>query len=207
MTTVAVQGFGNVGYYFSKLAAEEGFKVVAVSDSRGGVYVEKGLDPRTTLDCKKKNGRLAGCYCSGSVCDIKYGREISNEQLLELPVDILVPAALENVINAQNMRNIRAKIIVEMANGPVTEEAYRFLTDKGVIIVPDILANSGGVIVSYLEWKQGVENKYWTEERVNKELEKIITKALEKIWKKKQDTGSDLKRAALATAISRMVNK
>ena len=190
---VAIQGFGNVGYYFAKLASEEGFKIVAVSDSKGGVYIKDGLNVESTLKCKKEKGSIAGCY----------GRTITNEQLLELPVDILVPAALENVINEKNMKKIEAKIIIEMANGPITEEAYNFLADKGVIIVPDVLANSGGVIVSYLEWVQGRQSKWWSEEEVNRKLEKMMKAAFEPIWLK----GPDLKSAAFDMAIRKIVGK
>ena len=199
--TVAVQGFGNVGYYFAKIAAENGFKIVAVSDSRGGVYVKESLSPEKTLDCKKEKGSVSGCYCKGSVCDVRYGKPITNEELLQLPVDILVPAALENVINTQNMDKIKAKIIVEMANGPITEEAYEYLTKKGTIIVPDVLANSGGVTVSYLEWLQGKEKHWWTEEEVNKKLEEIMKKAFEAVWKR----GGDLKQAAFEVAIEKLI--
>ena len=203
--TVAVQGFGNVGYYFSQIARNEGFKIVAVSDSRGGVYVKDGLDPATTLSCKKEKGSVAGCYCKGSVCDVKYGRPVSNEELLELSVDILVPAALENVINGQNMAKIKAKIIVEMANGPITEEAYEYLVKKGVIIVPDVLANSGGVTVSYLEWVQGKQGYWWTEKEVNDKLEAMMIKAFDAIWEKSVAKKIPFKQAAFEVAIEQIV--
>lgn len=182
--TVGVQGFGNVGYYFAKIAEEEGFKVVAVSDSKGAVYVKDGLSVESTLKCKKQKGSVAGCYCKGSVCDLKYGKTITNEELLSLPVDILVPSALENAINETNMKQIKAKIIIEMANGPITETAYQYLTKKGVLIVPDVLANSGGVTVSYLEWLQGRQSKWWTEEKVNKKLGEMMEAAFDPIWNK-----------------------
>jgi len=205
--TIAVQGFGNVGYYFAKIAAEEGFNIVTVSDSKGGVYVKNGVDAETTLKCKEEKGSVAGCYCTGSVCDIKYGRTITNEQLLELPVDVLVPAAMENVINKDNMKNIKAKIILEMANGPVTDEAYDYLTKQGKIIVPGVLANSGGVIVSYLEWYQNIKNEKWTEEKVNKKLEEMIVSAFEKIWKRSQEKKISLTQSAFETAIENIVKK
>ena len=215
--TVAVQGFGNVGYYFAQFAHEEGFKIVAVSDSKGSAYIQKGLNPAATLKCKREKGEVSGCYCRGSVCDIKYGKAVTNEQLLELPVDILVPAALENVINKDNMKKIKAKIIVEMANGPVTEEAHEYLSRKGTIIIPDVLANSGGVTVSYLEWLQNIRNERWEEERVNKKLKEIMEGAFEKIWEKasskfkvqssklSRTSKIDLKRAAFEVAIERIV--
>jgi len=208
--TVAVQGFGNVGYYFAKIASDEGFKVVAVSDSKGAIIKPKNdnleaLDIPLVMECKKKKGVLAGCYCVGGVCDAKGGKTITNEELLQLPVDILVPAALENVINEKNMKNIKAKVIVEMANGPVTEEAYEYLTKKGVMIVPDVLANAGGVIVSYLEWVQNKAGYYWSEEEVNNKLELMMNKAFEAIWKKSIDKKIPLKEAAFEVAIERIV--
>lgn len=201
---LAVQGFGNVGYFFAKIAQDEGFKIIAVSDSQGGVYVKDGLSVETTLKCKKEKGTVAGCYCMGSVCDVKFGRTISNEEILRLPVDILVPAALENVINEENMKEIKAKIIVEMANGPITEKAYQYLTEKGVIIVPDVLANAGGVAVSYLEWVQGKQGYWWSEKEVNEKLEKIMISAFEKIWQKSKEKKISLKESAFEVAIERL---
>jgi glutamate dehydrogenase len=193
--TIAVQGFGNVGYYFALLAKEAGFKVVAVSDSKGGIFDKDGLDPKKILEYKKKKGQLTGYS----------GKKITNEELLELPVDILVPAALENVINEKNMKNIKAKVIVEMANGPVTEEAYEYLNKKGVVIVPDVLANSGGVTVSYLEWVQNKAGYYWSEEEVNSKLEVMMKKAFEAIWKKSTEKKIPLKQAAFEVALERIV--
>jgi glutamate dehydrogenase/leucine dehydrogenase len=202
--TIAVQGFGNVGYHFAKIAQDGGFKIVAVSDSKGGVYVEDGLSVETTLNCKKERGMVAGCYCRGSVCDVKYGKTITNNELLTLPVDVLVPAALENVINEKNMAEIKAKIIVEMANGPITKEAYDYLTKKGVIIIPDVLANSGGVIVSYLEWAQGKQGYWWSEDEVNKKLEEIMVRAFSVIWERANTKKISLKQAAFASAFERI---
>lgn len=202
--TVAIQGFGNVGYYFAKIAEEQGFKVVAVSDSKGGVYVPEGLSVEQTMQCKKEKGSLSGCYCKGSVCDVKYGKGITNEQLLELPVDILVPAALENVITAKNAGNIKAKIIVEMANGPVSEEAYPILSQKEIVVVPDILANSGGVMVSYFEWVQSSQGEAWTEKEVNSKLEKQLTEAFAAVWEMNNTLKSNLKEASFAVALSRI---
>ncbi|MGB9707527.1 MAG: Glu/Leu/Phe/Val family dehydrogenase, partial [Microgenomates group bacterium] len=203
--TIAVQGFGNVGYYFAKLAQEAGFKIVAVSDSKGGVYVKDGLSVDKTLECKKEKGMLTGCYCRGSVCDVKYGRSITNEELLQLPVDILVPAALENVINKDNMEKIQAKIIIEMANGPITEEAYEYLTKKGVIIVPDVLANAGGVTVSYLEWVQNRTGFYWSEQEVNEKLKMMMERAFEAVWKKSVENKISLKQAAITIALEKVL--
>ena len=204
--TIAVQGFGNVGYFFAKLASDAGFKIVAVSDSKGGVYVKEGLSVEETSKCKKQKGMIAGCYCKGSVCDVKYGKSITNEELLELPVDILVPAAMENVINQENMTKIKAKIIIEMANGPLTEGAYEYLSKKGVIIVPDVLANSGGVTVSYFEWVQGKQGYWWSENEVNNKLKIAMDKAFEEIWKKSLEKKIPLKKAAFEVAIERIVS-
>ena len=218
---VAVQGFGNVGFYYAKIASERGFNIVAVSDSKGGVTSLnqlKSAETSPTLDgsvitldiekimsCKKEKGEVAGCYCVGGVCDIKRGKKITNEELLELHVDILVPAALENVINKENMHKIQAKIIIEMANGPVSEEAYDYLTKKGVFIVPDVLANSGGVAVSYLEWYQNMKGQTWSEEKVNKKLYTMMRDAFEEIWRTYQKRKTSLKQAAFETAIGRII--
>jgi len=203
--TVAVQGFGNVGYYFAKIAQEAGFRIVALSDSKGAVYVKDGLDVAKTLECKQQKGSVAGCYCKGSVCDVKYGKTLTNEELLALPVDILVPSALENVITAKNAGNIKAKVIVEMANGPLSEDAYPILDKKGIVAVPDILANSGGVIVSYFEWVQGLQGYWWSEEEVNNKLQKQITKAFLDVWQTAKEYKLNLKQAAFVTALKRMV--
>lgn len=207
--TVAVQGFGNVGYYFAKLAAEQGYRVVAVSDSKTGIILsdQAEIDVPATLECKKKSGALDGCFCERGVCKTDGGKTITNDQLLTLPVDILVPAALESTITVENMKDIRAKIIVEMANGPITDEAYEYLTSQGVIIIPDVFANSGGVIVSYLEWVQGMSNARWTEEMVNTKLHGIMMEAFDRIWKQHEKRKIPLKDAAFEVAIERLVNK
>ena len=197
--SVAVQGFGNVGYYFAKLATEVGFKVVAISDSRSGVYDKNGIDLDKALKNKKEKGTVA------------YTKAISNEELLELDVDVLVPAALENMVNDKNMAKIKAEIIVEMANGPLTQEAYEYLAKKGKIIVPDVLANSGGVTVSYLEWVQGKAGFYWSEKEVNDKLKVMMEKAFEAIWKKSnppagREKKMPLKQAAFEVAIERITS-
>lgn len=194
--TIAVQGFGNVGYYFAKLAHEAGFKVVAISDSRGGVYDKDGLDPVAVLAYKKKKGVVSG-YSS---------KKITNEELLTLPVDILVPAALENVVSEKNAAKVKAKVILEMANGPLTEEAYLFLSKKGVVIIPDVLANSGGVTVSYLEWVQGKAGYWWSESEVNQKLKEMIVRAFESIWEKSVTKKMPLKQAAFEVAIERITS-
>lgn len=204
---VAVQGFGNVGFYYAKIASERGMRVVALSDSKGGVAGNVGLDIEKIMSCKKEKGEVAGCYCIGGVCDVKQGKIITNKELLELDVDVLVPAALENVINRENMHKIQAKMIIEMANGPISEEAYDYLTKKGVLIVPDVLANSGGVAVSYLEWYQNMKGQTWSEEKVNKKLHEMMSDAFEEIWRTYKKRKTSLKQAAFETAIGRIIKK
>lgn len=192
--TIAIQGFGNVGYYFAKIAYEEGYKIVAVSDSKGGVYAKEGLNPEKVFANKKLKGNFNAM-----------GKVITNAELLELPVDILVPSALENVINGTNMDAIKAPIIVEMANGPITEEAYNYLKEKGVVVVPDVLANSGGVTVSYLEWVQGKQRFWWSEKEVNDKLQVMMDRAFEAIWNNSIKKKISLKQAAFEVAIERIV--
>ena len=209
-TTIAVMGFGNVGYYFANLSSENGFQVVAVSDSKGGI-VKNGqghyvpLDIPLVFECKQKKGSLAGCYCAGGVCDTRGGQMITNQELLELPVDILIPAALENVINENNMQNIKAKIIIEMANGPITPKAYHYLTEKGVIIVPDILANSGGVAASFIEWEQNIKNKTYKKADVLKRLEKMMVAAFANVWEESKKNKTDLKEASYLVALKKLL--
>lgn len=196
--TIAIQGFGNVGYYFAKTAYEKGYKIVAVSDSQGGIYNENGLDPEKVMMVKKGKG---------SVINYKEGKVISNEDLLELSVDILVPAALENVITKDNASKIQVKIIIELANGPITEEAYPILEKKGIISAPDILANGGGVIVSYFEWLQNRKNEHWAEEQVNQKLEEQLSEAFKEIFAISQKLNTNLKEAAFISALAKITKK
>jgi len=202
--TVAVMGFGNVGYNMVKFLVDNGFSVVAVSDSKGGIHVPSGVNPLLTLACKKKNGYLAGCYCSGSVCDLSRGRPITQEQLLELPVDILIPAALENVIIRENASKIKAKVILEMANGPTTPEADEILAKKGVTVIPDILANSGGVTVSAFEWEQNLKGEHWTKETVNNKLKVNMNRAVDAVWEASKQFNTSLRTAAFIVALERI---
>lgn len=211
-TTIAVQGFGNVGYWFAHFAAQTGYKVVAVSDSKGAVYVSEGIDPEETLRCEKKKGFLAGCYCVGRVCDLNKGKTITNEELIGLDVDILVPAALEGVINEKNASNIKAKVLLELANGPTTPQAEKILHEKDILIVPDVLTNAGGVTVSYFEWEQNIAGYYWEKEEVFKRLEKIMSNAFDEVWKiftrptsKKVKGDWTMRMAAYVLAVERVV--
>lgn len=210
--TIAVQGFGNVGYFFAKIASEMGFRVVAVSDSKGATYIEAGLDPVATMECKQQKGSLAGCYCKGGVCDLKNGRMMSNEDMLKLPVDVLVPSALENAINGDNVKGVKAAVIIEMANGPVTPEADEELNKRNVLVVPDIYANSGGVSVSYFEWVQNNYGYYWPEAEVDEKLEKQMKVSFDKIFSKylelkgNKKNVTSLRKAAYVLAVERIIS-
>jgi len=203
--TVAVQGFGNVGYNVAKILSDDGYNVVAVSDSKGGIYVPEGLHPESVMTCKKKTGMIDHCYCIGSVCDVKHAHRITNEELLELPVDILVPAALENVLNASNAGRIKARIILEMANGPTTPQADALLYKEGRIVVPDVLANSGGVTVSTFEWEQNLAGEHWTKEEVNRKLKITMQKATDAIWEKQKKLNTNLRTAAFVVALEKIL--
>ena len=211
-TTVAIQGYGNAGSFMAKILHEKGYKIVAVSDSKGGVYKEDGLDPEKVDELKKAGGML-GCYCLGGVCNIEDApsegscRHITNEELLELDVDILVPAALENQITIDNVNNIKAKAIVELANGPTTPEADEILKEKDITVVPDVLANAGGVTVSYFEWDQNVKGEHWKEADVLEKLERIMVTAFDEVWETKEKYGIDMRTAAFVKAIERVANK
>ncbi|MFH1239644.1 MAG: Glu/Leu/Phe/Val dehydrogenase [Candidatus Diapherotrites archaeon] len=193
--TVAIQGYGNAGHVFAELITEMGFQVVAVSDSKGGIYCEKGLEPTKVFEHKTKTGSVkgfAGC------------KDISNSELLELDVDILVPAALENQITKENANNIKAKLIMELANGPTTPDADKILRKKNVLIVPDILTNAGGVTVSYFEWKQNMDDKYWELKEVNSKLKEIMEKSFEDIFKIREKYRCTTRQAAYILAIGRV---
>lgn len=210
--TAAVQGFGNVGSNIAKILNQNGFKVVAVADIQGGIYDSQNIGFNIDLlrACKEEKGFLAGCYCVGSVCDLakKYkDGVISNEKLLTLPVDILIPAALENVITEKNAKNIKAKIVFEMANGPTTYEADQILKKRKIIVVPDVLANCGGVTVSYFEWLQNIQGKSWSLEKVNQKLKTKMESAFEKIWEIHQTKKVDLRIAGYILALQRLSQK
>jgi glutamate dehydrogenase/leucine dehydrogenase len=164
---IAVQGFGNAGSVFARLAYEEGAKVIAVSDSKGAIYDENGLDIPKVLEHKAKTKCVGDCEGSAN---------ITNEDILEMECDILVPAALENVITVENAKSIKAKMVLELANGPISFAADKVLYKKGITVIPDVLANAGGVTVSYFEWKQNLEDTHWSEEEVNKKLKKVMNK-------------------------------
>jgi len=203
--TLAVQGFGNVGYNFSRIAAEEGFKVVSVSDSQGGIYSSQGLDPIKVLKAKEKSGSLAGCYVKGRVCDDDESEDISNEQLLALDVDVIVLAALSETINKNNMKSVKADVIVEMSNGGVTSDAHEYFKEKGVVVLPDVLANAGGVIVSYLEWVQNKQHYSWSEKQVNDTLFDYITTSFKTLLKESIEKEISLRNASYKVGIERIM--
>lgn len=200
--TVAVQGYGNAGYFAAKFLHEMGAKVVAVSDSRGGIYNSKGLDPDDVKQVKNKTGSVI--YYENAE------KKIGVDEILELDVDILVPAAIENVITEENADRIKAKIIAEAANGPTTPEAEAKLTPRGIVVIPDILANAGGVIMSHIEWVNNRMGGYITEEEAKHKLEQKMTENFARVWdywNKKLDTSKyNMRTAAYAIAVERVVN-
>lgn len=204
--TVAVQGFGNVGYYVAEKLHDMGYKIIALSDSKGGILDVrgKGMDPANVLKSKKEKGMIDGCYCLGSVCDCENYKQITNDQLLQLKVDVLIPAALENVITAKNVGKIKAKAIVEMANGPLTPDADEKLFRRKIPVVPDILSNAGGVTVSYFEWAQNLSGVYWTKAEVFKKLREVMTISFNDVWAAAEKYKVDLRTGAYVVALKRV---
>jgi glutamate dehydrogenase/leucine dehydrogenase len=199
--TVAIQGTGNVGGNMAKILAKNGFKIVAISDSKGGIVRKskingfEKLDVEGAMKWKKENESLEGFPGTEAV---------SHKELLELPVDILIPAAMENQITDENVDKIKAKIILELANGPTTPEADAKLFKRGITVVPDVLANAGGVTVSYFEWCQNIRNYYWEEEKVISRLEKIMKESFDEVWVIKEKYSVDMRTAAFVLAITRI---
>lgn len=196
--TVAIQGYGNAGSWSAILMKElYGSKIVAVSDSKGGIYNSDGLDPYKVLEHKKN---------TGSVIGFPGAKEITNDELLTLDVDILIPAALEGVLTEKNADQVKAKIIAEAANGPTTPEADKVFFEKGILVVPDILANAGGVTVSYFEWVQSLQRFWWTEEEVNARLKDIMVRAFNDVYRIHKERNVDMRTAAMMLAVSRVVD-
>jgi glutamate dehydrogenase/leucine dehydrogenase len=192
---VAVQGYGNVGWNAAKIAYDMGCKIVAVSDSAGGIYCQEGLNPYKIYEHKSK---------TGSVINYKGCENITNEELLETKCDILIPAALENQITKSNAANVKAKIVAEGANGPTTPEADKALFEKNILLVPDILANSGGVTASYFEWVQNLTREHWTLEDVNRKLENKMVRAFNDVCNIAKKEQSDMRTAALMLGVGRV---
>jgi glutamate dehydrogenase/leucine dehydrogenase len=208
--TVAIQGFGNVGRYIAKFLCDAGFKVVAITESHGGLFVPDGISDIEMLQkCKETNGFIADCFCEGLTCNINNreklkGKSLRPEEVLELPVDIIVPAAMENAITEKNAPRIRAKYILEMANGPTNAQADKILNKKGVLIIPDILANSGGVAVSYYEWYQNMRSEHWKKEKVITKLQAKMDTASDKVFEASQKYKVSLRVAAYIVALKKL---
>ena len=201
---VAVQGFGNAGQHVAALLHSDGYQIVAVSDSRGGVYRKEGFDIPSLRKIKNETRQLKAVYCDGSVCEAIDADTITNEELLELDVDLLIPAALENQITAPNAANVNAPVIVEVANGPITSDADEVLNDKGALVIPDILANAGGVTVSYFEWVQNKQGYYWTIEQVHERLKEIMSREFNNVFNLMEEKKLDMRAATYAHALSRI---
>jgi glutamate dehydrogenase (NAD(P)+) len=192
---VAVQGFGNVGSYFAKFAAEEGATVVAISDSSGGIHNANGIDVAAAFAHKRGGGSLS---------ELKGGDAITNEELVLVDCDVLAPCALEQVITETNADQVKAKLIVEGANGPVTPAADEILEGNGVLVLPDVLANAGGVVVSYFEWVQGLQEYFWKEDEVNARLNEIVTRAFDETWATFEERKTSMRMAAYGVAVQRV---
>jgi glutamate dehydrogenase (NAD(P)+) len=195
--TIVVQGFGNAGQFASKLVGEQGAKMIAASDSQGAIINKDGIDADALMKFKKENGTVAG---------FENAKSISNEELLETECTILIPAALENQITKNNVDKIKTKIIAEAANGPTTPEADEILFKKDILVIPDVLANGGGVTVSYFEWLQNLRREYWTEEEVNNRLDINITKSFFDVYDTHDKYNVDMRKAATLLAINRVVD-
>lgn len=194
---VAIQGFGNVGSYFAKAAFDAGYTVVALSDSKGGIQRSEGIDPYKAEAHKKSTGSLSG---------FEGTTEVSNEALLEMKVDVLVPSALENVITQENVAKLQCSIIIEMANGPVVPQVDEYLHEHGILSVPDVLANSGGVTVSYFEWVQNKEGSSWSKEEVLAKLEETITVATNEAYAMKEKHSVTMRMGAYLNGVARVAS-
>ena len=203
-TRVAVQGFGNAGYHVASLLNQSGYSIVAVSDSKGAIYSEDGFDVDSLYQNKQATRQLRGVYCEGSVCQLVDHQTLGNEELLELDVDLLIPAALEGVITKANAERIRAPVIVEVANGPIASEADEILHRASKIVVPDVLANAGGVTVSYFEWVQNRAGYAWTLDEVRSRLVEVMARSFGEVWELAAEEDRSLRSAAYALALRRI---
>ncbi|HMI28289.1 MAG TPA: Glu/Leu/Phe/Val dehydrogenase [Gaiellaceae bacterium] len=192
---VAIQGFGNVGRNLALILADQGASIVAVSDSSGGIYKSDGLDVAAAVEHKRTNRSFDG---------FDGAEAITNEDLLILDCDVLAPCALEQVVTADNADNVKARIVAEGANGPVTPEADQILDERGVLVLPDVLANAGGVVVSYFEWVQGLQEYFWKESEVNAKLNDIVTRAFAETWREHEERDISMRQAAYAIAVGRV---
>ncbi|MFM7088979.1 MAG: Glu/Leu/Phe/Val family dehydrogenase [Candidatus Paceibacterota bacterium] len=195
---VAIQGFGNAGMYAAEIWHKAGHKIIAVSDSRGGVFDKNGLDLKALEEHKKTTGSLAG---------FPGVKEITNLELLSLECDLLIPAAFENQITEENAEDVKAKAVLELANGPVTPDADEALNQRGIVVIPDVLANAGGVTVSTFEWEQNLKGEHWTEEEVFAKLEPILADSARKIWDIAKEHQASMRTAAFLLALDRIQEK
>jgi len=194
-TRIAIQGFGNVGSNLARLLAEEGARIVAVSDSTGGVANPYGIDVDAAIAHKRATGTVQG---------LPGAEDVTNAELIELECDVLAPCALEQVINADNAARVRARMVCEGANGPTTPDADAVLEDRGILVLPDVLANAGGVVVSYFEWVQGLQEYFWKEYEVNAKLNDIVVRAFEETWSARERYGTSMRVAAYGIAVQRV---
>ncbi|RDH81472.1 MAG: glutamate dehydrogenase [endosymbiont of Galathealinum brachiosum] len=202
---VAVQGFGNAGYNVAKLLFDAGYKIIAISDSKGAICDAAGLDVDKVKSFKDKDRSFDSDYCKSSVCESETHKSISHEELLALDVELLVPAALENAITIKNVNNIKAKWITEVANGPISAAADEILHARGTVIIPDVLANSGGVIVSYFEWVQNKAGYPWSLDEVRTRLQAVLKMSFDEMWQyQHQSENTSLRTAAYAKALSKL---
>ena len=203
-TRVAIQGFGNAGYHVARLLQHDGYLIVAASDSKGAVYSEKGFDVESLQQQKHETRRLEGVYCHGSVCELVQHERLTNEELLELDVDLLIPAALEGVIHRGNADRIRARTIAEVANGPVEAAADEILRERGITVLPDVLVNAGGVTVSYFEWVQNRQGLAWPLDEVRSRLEAVMDGAFDAMWAEFEGHDRTARAAAYGVALRRI---
>ncbi len=203
-TTVAIHGFGNAGQAIARLLHNDGYKVVAVCDSKGGIYRADGLDVPALIKLKNEKRTLEAVYCEHCVGEVSEAKDISNEELLALEVDILIPAALAETVTAENVGKVRAKVILELANGPLTGEADAELEERGVLVVPDILANAGGVTVSYYEWVQNRSGDAWSEEEVQGRLDERMGNQTRIVSELAKERKISLRKAAYVLALRRL---
>lgn len=201
--SLAIQGFGNVGYWFAKHAFDFGYKIMAISDSSGALFSESGLSPEGLLSIKKKHRSFKNFSEKNIDKSIKF---ISNQDLLELKVDILVPSALENSLRADNIEKVKAPIIIEMANGPTTPEADIILDKKGILVIPDVLANAGGVTVSYFEWVQNLQGYYWPKKEVIHKLKPMMDKAFDQMWSQKLEINRSARISTYLNAVKQVID-
>ena len=202
--TVAVQGFGNAGYHFAQLAQNAGYRIVAVSDSQGGIYAETGLNIKDIKNHKDDTNQLESVLCNGTVCTLQSFQTLTNAELLELKVDVLVLAALENQITQENAHRIQAHWVLEIANGPITPQADEILEAKGIAVIPDVLANNGGVVVSYFEWVQNRSGLYWELEEVQARLAKTMRRESNTVFDLATEFQTSLRTAAYLHGIKRL---